>query len=88
MVLTIYGHGGHPEFRIKTILSIFRSPNAWMLHMKFGYIWPSRLKVWTDDGRTMEASHPISSTPTSLRLWGAKNFVAKFLSEADLIFDP
>ena len=37
--------------------------------MKFGYIWPrglrfqrrSRLKVWTDDGRTTEASHPISS---------------------------
>ena len=40
-VFIIYGHGGHLEFRIKTILAIFRSYNAWMLHMKFGYIWPS-----------------------------------------------
>ena len=39
-VFTIYWHGGHLEFRIKTILVIFRSPNAWMLHMKFGNIWP------------------------------------------------
>ena len=38
---TIFGHGGHLEFRIKTILAIFRSPSAWMLHIKFGYIWPS-----------------------------------------------
>ena len=38
MVLTIYGRGGHPEFRIKTVLAIFRSPNFWKLHMKFGYI--------------------------------------------------
>ena len=37
----IFGHGGHLEFRIKTILAIFRSPSAWMLHMKFDYIWPS-----------------------------------------------
>ena len=40
-VFTIFGHGGHLEFRIKTILAIFRSPSAWMLHMKFGYILPS-----------------------------------------------
>ena len=32
---------GHLEFRIKTILAIFHSPSASMLHMKFGYIWPS-----------------------------------------------
>ena len=38
-----------------------------MLHMKFGYIWPSgfrrggRLKVSTDDGRTTEAAHTKSS---------------------------
>ena len=38
---TIYGHGGHLEFRIKSILAIFRSPSSWMLHMKYGYIWPS-----------------------------------------------
>ena len=68
-VFTIFGHGGHLEFRIKTILTIFLSPSAWMLHMKFGYIWPSGFRgevVWkcgrtTDDGRTTEASHTISS---------------------------
>ena len=38
---TIYGHGGHLEFQIKTILAIFRSHSAWMLRMNFGYIWPS-----------------------------------------------
>ena len=27
-VFTIYGHGGHLEFRIKTTLAIFRSPSA------------------------------------------------------------
>ena len=41
MVFTIYGHGGHLEFRIKTILTMFCFPNTWRLHMKFGYIWPS-----------------------------------------------
>ena len=45
--------------------------------MKFGYILPSgfreesRLKVWTDDGRTTDAACPISS-PRSFRLRGAK----------------
>ena len=29
---TIFGHGVHLEFRIKTILAIFCSPSAWMLH--------------------------------------------------------
>ena len=70
MVFTISGHGGHLEFRIKTILAIIPSPSAWMLHMKFAYIWPSGFRgevVWKcgrtrDDGRrTMEASHSISS---------------------------
>ena len=63
MFFTIYGHGGHLQFLIKTILAIFRSPRAWMLHMKFGYIWPSGFRgevVWKC-GRTTEASHPISS---------------------------
>ena len=41
---TIFGHGGHLEFRIKTILAIFRSPSAWMLHMKFG---SGEEVVWT-----------------------------------------
>ena len=27
-VFIIYGHSGHLEFRIKTILAIFRSPSA------------------------------------------------------------
>ena len=31
MVFTIYGHGRHLEFRIKTIFTIFRSRRAWML---------------------------------------------------------
>ena len=68
-VFTIFGHGGHLEFRIKTILAIFCSPSAWMLNMKFGYIWPNGFIEWfesvdgrrTDDGRTTEASHTISS---------------------------
>ena len=38
MVFTMYGHCGHLEFWIKTILAIFRSPSAWMLHMIFFYI--------------------------------------------------
>ena len=38
IVFTIYGQGGHFEFRIKTILAIFRSSNAWRLHMQLGNI--------------------------------------------------
>ena len=67
-VFTTHGHGGHLEFQIKTILAMLCSPSAWMLHMKFGYIWPSDFRevVWKcgrtmDDGRTTEASHTISS---------------------------
>ena len=61
---SIFGHGGHLEFRIKIILAIFRSPSAWMLHMKFGYIWPSGRQ--TDDGGL-----PYYKLPRSLRLRGA-----------------
>ena len=47
--------------------------------MKFGYIWPSgvrgesveSLKVWTDDGRTTEASHTKSS-PGAFGSWELK----------------
>ena len=56
-VFTIFVHGGHLE------LAIFRSPSAWMLHMKFGHIWPCGFRgevVWKC-GRTTEASHTISS---------------------------
>ena len=88
----MFGHGGHLEFRIKTILAIFHSPSAWMLHMKFGYIWPrwfqsrlaqfqrrSRLKVWTDDGGL-----PYYKLPRSLRLRGAKNLDLSY--KTDLAF--
>ena len=65
-VFTIFGHGGHLEFRINTILAIFRFPSAWMLHMKFGYIWPIGFRgevVWkcgrtTNDGRTDDGGFP------------------------------
>ena len=39
-----------------------------MLHIKFGFDWPSGLRSlkmvddgWTDDGRTSDHGHPISS---------------------------
>ena len=58
MAFITYGHGGHLEFWIKTILAIFRSHSAWILPMKFGYIWSSGFRgeiVWkcerTTDGR-------------------------------------
>ena len=59
----------HLEFQIKTILTIFRSPKPWKLHIKFGYILPSGFRekvVWRfgwimDDRRTMEAAYPINS---------------------------
>ena len=73
MVFTIYGHGGHLESRIKTILAFSCLPGAWKRHMKFGYISPSgfrggRLKMWTDDGRTTKASHSITSPEPSAQV--------------------
>ena len=68
----------HLEFRIKTISTIFRSPSAWMLHMKCLHLaqWfqrRSRLKVWTVDGRrTDDGGLPYYKLPRSLRLRGAK----------------
>ena len=64
-VFTIFGHDGHLEFRIKTILAIFRSPvpgcYIWNL-VTFGpVVLEKSLKVWMDDGRMTEASHTISS---------------------------
>ena len=68
VIFTIYRHGGHLEFRIKTILVVFRSPKTVEVTYE---IWlqlaqwlqtRSRLNLWTDDGRTTEASHRISST--------------------------
>ena len=35
-----------------------------MLHIKFGFGWPSGFReeeLWTDDGRTTDHGHPISS---------------------------
>ena len=73
----IYGHGGHLEFRIKTILAIFHSPSAWMLHMKFSYIWHSGLEEKSFDSvdrrRTDDGGFPSYKLPRSRRLRGAKN---------------
>ena len=70
-VFTIYGHGGHLGHVMRTVWTIFRSPDPWRLHMKFGYNWPCSFRgevVWNcgqtttmDDGRTTDPSHPISS---------------------------
>ena len=67
MVFTIYGHGGRLEFWLKTIIAFFRFSQCldatyeiW-LHLAQWFQRRSRLKVWTDDGRATEASHPISS---------------------------
>ena len=60
-VFTIFGHGGHLEFRIKTIFSYFSflqcldATNEIWLHLAQWFQRRSRLKVWTDDGRTTEA---------------------------------
>ena len=63
----IYGHGGHLEFQIMTYFSYFSFPKCldatyeiW-LHLAQWLQRRSRLKVWTDDGRTTKASHTISS---------------------------
>ena len=71
MVFTIYGHGGHLGHVTWTTYINFRSPFLRMLHMKFGFNLQRRrsLKLWTDDdgrrttddGRTPEHGHPISS---------------------------
>ena len=41
MVFTIYGHGGHLGHVTWTIYIDSHSPFSWMLHMKFGFDWPS-----------------------------------------------
>ena len=38
---TIYGHGGHLGHVTRIIYINFRSPFLRMLHMKFGFDWPS-----------------------------------------------
>ena len=40
-VFTIYSYGGHLGHLTWTIYINFRSPFLWMLHMKFGFDWPS-----------------------------------------------
>ena len=44
MVFTIYGHGGHLGHVTWTIYIIFRSPFLWMLHIQFGFDWPSSFR--------------------------------------------
>ena len=55
---SIFGHGRHLEFQIKTILAIFSFPQCldatyeiW-LHLAQWFQRRSRLKVWMDDGPT------------------------------------
>ena len=65
----IYSHGGHFGHVTWTIFINLRSPFVRMLHMKFGFDWPSGFRgeeLWTshdddDDGRTTEHGHHISS---------------------------
>ena len=45
MVFTIYGHGGHLGHVTTIIYRHFRSPFLRMLHMKFGFEWPSGFRV-------------------------------------------
>ena len=40
-VFAIYSHGGHLGHVTWTIYTNFRSPFLWMIHMKFGFDWPS-----------------------------------------------
>ena len=76
-VITIYGHGGHLGHMTRTVWTIFRSPDPWRLHMKFGYNRPSSFRgevVWNcwrttdDDGACL-----YYKLPWSLRLRWAKN---------------
>ena len=41
MVFAIYGHDGHLGHVTWTIYINFRSPFLRMIHMKFGFDWPS-----------------------------------------------
>ena len=43
-VFTIYGHGGHLDQWITTILAIFRSPAQRRLHKKFEQHWPGSFR--------------------------------------------
>ena len=56
MVFTIYGHGGHLEFRIKTILALFRFPNPWRLHRNLVTFGPVVLEKKTIE--SMGSSKP------------------------------
>ena len=44
----IYSHGGHLGHVTLTIYTNFRSPFLRMLHMKFGFAWPSVLEEMFD----------------------------------------
>ena len=43
MVFTIYSHGGHLGYVTWTIYINFHSPFLTMLHLMFGFDWPSAL---------------------------------------------
>ena len=71
MVFTIYGHGSHLGHVTWTLYINFRSPFLWMLHMKFGFDWPSGFRgdnfkdpekiLEIVDRRRTDHGHPISS---------------------------
>ena len=78
MVFTIYRHGGHLEFGIKTILAIFLFSSAWMLHMKFvtfGLVVSEEKSFESVDGRRTDdgGPYPISS-PGAFGSGGLKNW--------------
>ena len=59
------GRGGHLGHVTQTLRTNFHSPNPWMLHMKFGFDWPSYFgdlwKWWTDDGPWLY--HKLTNEP-------------------------
>ena len=75
-VFTIFGHGGHLEFRIKTILAIFLFPQClnakWNL-VTFGPVVSEEKSFESVDGRrTEDGGFPYYKLPRSQRLRGAK----------------
>ena len=66
MVFTIlFGHGGHLEFRIKTILAIFvpPEPGCYILNLvTFGPVVSEEKSFESVDGRLTDASHTKSSS--------------------------
>ena len=91
MFLIIHGHGGHLEFRIKTILAIIRSPFALMLHrnlVTFGPVVSEKSFESVDGRRTDDGGFPSYKLPRSLRLRGAKSDWTKHPFFGALVHTP